>query len=120
MKISVSDMADRYSICKLKKMNGHNVDNEINLLLNELLSYVGIFEYIDLLVAVNARIWDLESDIRLGKEKNLGLEEVGRRAIMIRNINNERIAIKNEIVEKYGEGFKETKLTTKFNEDTNE
>jgi hypothetical protein len=39
----------------------------------------------------------------------LGLEEVGRRALMIRDINNERVACKNEITSLYKEGFIETK-----------
>lgn len=46
---------------------------------------------------INGKIWKLESDIRLNKEKELGLEEVGRRAIEIRNINNERIQAQNDI-----------------------
>jgi hypothetical protein len=120
MNISVSDMADRYSICQLKKEHGHYVDRELMALDNALKNYTNISVYILRLKEINKRIWDLESDIRLGKENELGLEEVGRRAIMIRNINNERIAIKNEIVDKYDEGFKETKLTTKFNEEKHE
>ena len=55
---------------------------------------------------INGRIWDLESDIRKGKEGELGSEEVGRRALMIRNINSERIALKNQIAvfhNEYGE-----------------
>jgi hypothetical protein len=39
----------------------------------------------------------------------LGLEEVGRRAIAIRDYNAERIRIKNEIQERFGEGFTEFK-----------
>ena len=52
---------------------------------------------------INGRIWDLESDIRKGKEGELGLEEVGRRAIAIRNINGERIALKQKIAELHAE-----------------
>ncbi len=59
---------------------------------------------------LNSQIWDLESDIRKGKEGELGLEEVGRRAIEIRNINNKRVAVKNKIVEKTGLGFKDVKM----------
>ena len=45
----------------------------------------------------------MESDIRKGKEGELGLEEVGRRAIAIRDINGLRIMIKNEIAKYFGE-----------------
>jgi len=56
----------------------------------------------------NGEIWKLESDIRKGKEKELGLEEVGRRALKIRDWNNKRIAVQNKLIEKFG-GFKNIK-----------
>ena len=62
------------------------------------------------LYEVNGKIWDLEADIRKGKEGELGLEEVGRRAIEIRNLNKTRISIKNEITEVTGSGFKDVKV----------
>ena len=49
------------------------------------------------LYEINGEIWKLESDIRKGKEEELGLEEVGRRALQIRDWNNKRIAVQNEI-----------------------
>jgi len=54
---------------------------------------------------INGRIWDLEAELRQG----LGLEEIGRRAIQIRELNRERIRRKNEIARKMGE-FEETKV----------
>ena len=59
---------------------------------------------------VNREIWDLESEIRKGKENELGLEEVGRRAIMIRNINNKRVSLKNKITEMSGVGYKYSRV----------
>jgi len=67
-------------------------------------------EWIKELYEVNGQIWDLESDIRKGKEKELGLEEVGRRAIAIRELNKKRISIKNKIVEETGIGFRDVKM----------
>ena len=67
-------------------------------------------EWIERLYDANGKIWDLESDLRKGKEGLLGLEEVGRRAIKIREINKIRISIKNEIVEATGSGFKDIKM----------
>ena len=67
-------------------------------------------EWIDKLYEANAKIWDLEHDIRKGKDGELGLEEVGRRALQIRDINKIRISIKNEIVEATGSGFKDIKM----------
>ena len=62
------------------------------------------------LYIVNGKIWDLETDIRLGKENKLGLEEVGRRALKIRDLNKERVELKNKIVRVVGFGFMEKKI----------
>jgi hypothetical protein len=51
-------------------------------------------------VAVHNTIWDLESELKTGREAELPLEEIGRRAIAIRDHNNERIRIKNAIAER--------------------
>jgi len=59
---------------------------------------------------IHKQIWDLEADIRKGKEGILGLEEVGRRAIAIRDLNKKRISIKNKISEETGSGFKDIKM----------
>lgn len=67
-------------------------------------------EWIDKLYEINGRIWDLEADIRQGKEDKLGLEEVGRRALKIRGINRERIEVKNLITKESGSGFFEVKV----------
>lgn len=45
-------------------------------------------------------IWRLESSLRSGLEENVGLEEIGRRAIEIRNYNAERVIVKNKISKK--------------------
>lgn len=58
----------------------------------------------------NKVTWGLEADIRQGKEKELGLEEVGRRALKIRDNNTNRINAKNRINELFDSGFKEIKV----------
>jgi hypothetical protein len=57
------------------------------------------------LYRINNEIWKLESSIRLNKEQELGLEECGRRAVEIRNWNNQRITMQNKITEAVG-GFR--------------
>jgi hypothetical protein len=112
MKMPISEIADRYSITLLKseRIEGVNLTDELNTYREELNKYDNIQNYIDRLYQINGEIWDLESDIRKGKENILGLEEVGRRAIMIRGKNKIRVGIKNEMVEKYEEGFKDIKM----------
>lgn len=60
------------------------------------------------LYQINGEIWKKESDIRKGKENELGLEEVGKRALAIRDQNNKRIAEQNRIIGIFG-GFKNIK-----------
>jgi hypothetical protein len=111
MKMPISEIADRYSIAILKKKraNAQN-DEEINSLKSEILKYEEIDSFIENLIEINGKIWDLESDIRKGKEEELGLEEVGRRAIKIRGFNKIRVGYKNQMVKKYGEGFEDIKM----------
>jgi len=49
------------------------------------------------LMAYNSDVWALESDIRKGKDIDLGLPEIGRRALRVREINDKRIICVNRI-----------------------
>lgn len=111
MKMAISEIADRLSIAILKH---HRTDTdmteEISLYRNELINYDGIEKFIELLIDINGKIWNLEADIRLGKESILGLEEVGKRALLIRDLNKIRVGYKNQLVELYKEGFIDIKI----------
>ena len=113
MKMPISEIADRYSIALLKKERA-SADNdvEIKTLKDEIEKYdsTEMNDFIEKLVEINGKIWDLESDIRKGKENELGLEEVGRRAIRIREYNKIRVGYKNQLVKQYGEGFEDIKI----------
>lgn len=113
MKMPASEMADRLSIAILKHERTNNdMTSEIETYWKYLKAreYSNIEEFVEKLKEVNGRIWDLEADIRQGKEAELGLEEVGRRAIAIRGLNKIRVGYKNEMVELYSEGFKDIKV----------
>jgi hypothetical protein len=116
MKMPIGEILDRYSIAVLKKERA-NADNDIELidLLKEIEDYRQkdsefINHKINQLIEINGMIWDLESDIRKGREGELGLEEVGRRAIKIREFNKIRVGYKNDVVEVFGEGYKDIKM----------
>lgn len=66
--------------------------------------------WIDDLHEANGKCWDLEAAIRQGRDAELGLEEVGRRAIQLRDLNKIRIAAKNRIAEECGMDFFEVKV----------
>lgn len=111
MEMPIGDIIDRYSICKLKAER-LLIDNktEMNCLWKEIELHPEIYDYVEKLYDINGKIWDLEADIRQGNEEILGLEEVGRRAIKIRNLNGIRVQYKNEINSKLNQGFIEIKM----------
>ena len=113
MKLSIGDVVDRWTIAHLKCYRG-KVDTyqecEEYRVYSENYDQKIIKECFDGLLKANGDIWTLESDIRQGKEGELGLEEVGRRALVIRDFNAGRIKIKNQLNEHFKEGFVEVKV----------
>lgn len=99
-----ADLYDRYTIECLKRDRASAENTAHIIALNNAIEQRGRYEdLIEELYTVNGQIWDLESDIRKGKEGELGLEEVGRRAIAIRELNNKRIFIKNLVAARFVE-----------------
>lgn len=113
MKLSIGDIIDRWTIAYLKSVRG-NVDTyeecEAYRQYSEGYNQKVITDAFKELLQHNGDIWTLESDIRKGKEGELGLEEVGRRALQIRDHNKLRIEAKNKINSHYNEGFQEVKV----------
>lgn len=113
MQYPLSELLDRITICKLKveRAGSEACQHEYHLLRSHLTNYgfPQAESFLEKLYAVNASIWDLECDIREGREHELGLEEIGRRALRIRNLNNQRVALKNQIVSESQIGFVDAK-----------
>ena len=57
----------------------------------------------------NGNVWDKESAIRQGREKEFGLEEMGARTLYLREMSKERVARKNKIASESGSVFYEVK-----------
>ena len=124
MQMPLSEIADRYTILKLKKERSSSntsavIDGQFQIFANELqvsMEKLGkksrdiIKNYITELYIINGEIWNLESDLRKGKEGELGLEEVGKRALLIRNLNQKRVEMKNMIAEEAVEGYFSTEI----------
>lgn len=115
MEYPISEIVDRLSIVKLKKerIGGARFEDEYRILDDELRSFqdetgMNLSTIFHHLYITNGQIWDLEADIRSGKEGELNLEEIGRRALRIRDLNKVRIRFKNEISAETG-GFLEVK-----------
>lgn len=58
---------------------------------------------------IHRTIWSLEAELKSFNEHLLSLEEIGRRAIEIRNHNHKRIELKNSIASKLNCRIKEFK-----------
>ena len=59
-------------------------------------------EAIQAMTDIHHAIWDLEWQLKSGVEQMLSLQEIGRRAIAIRDFNNRRIAYKNSVADILG------------------
>jgi hypothetical protein len=111
----LSEILDRYTITKLKsERTNENVSDELRTYKAEIDNpdYVKrsnqIVSFIDRLYGINGQLWDTEKDIRNGVD--MPLDEVGRLALKVRDLNCKRNEIKAEIVEAFAEGFKEIKI----------
>ena len=112
----VSEVIDRISICRLKveRIGEPQCKKELEYLEQHLGSYsflnLDFEKYLRRLYDINGKIWDLEADIRKGKDDGLGLDEIGRRAILVRDYNKIRVSIKNEIIRETKMGFEDVKV----------
>ena len=66
-------------------------------------------EAIQAMTDIHHAIWDLEWQLKSGVEQMLSLQEIGRRAIAIRDHNNKRIAYKNSVARILGHPVQELK-----------
>lgn len=96
----IVELIDRYTIAcvKFENTNGLNKDEfEFYKIQISDISTDRVSKEIDQLISVHKKIWALESLLKTGKDSMLSLEEIGKRAIEIRNWNNNRIELKNKI-----------------------
>lgn len=113
--MTIGEFIDRISIQlhKVQKIGPESYPEFVKLVEELLLetpseNFEEVIKGLRKLYDINGEIWKLESDLRQGKEKKLGLREVGKRAILIRDKNNKRIAEQNRLIEIFG-GFKNIK-----------
>ena len=114
----VPEVADRYTIAllKIERLGSDEIDmdemrKQIDYYRDGLkLEDPELAQLVENLYEINGEMWNAEYAIRKGQDDNLGLEEIGRRALRIRDLNRIRMKIKNDIVELTGDGFKDCKM----------
>ena len=111
--IPVLELIDRLCIARVKhaRTNGANqVERDwYEDKLAQLPQSAELDEAIQAMTDIHHAIWDLEWQLKSGVEQMLSLQEIGRRAIAIRDFNNRRIAYKNSIATILGHPVKEIK-----------
>lgn len=102
MRFPVIEIVDRYAIAVVKheKTNGAN-EQEVEFYLAQLraINMNPLNSKILELIEHHAYVWSLEDDFKKAKIDNLPLEEIGRRALHIRDIGYKRVDLKNSIAE---------------------
>ena len=118
MKMPLSEILDRYTITKLKsERTNEDVSEELKTYKAEIEKPIysekfnQVISFIERLYEINGQLWDTEKDIRNGVD--MPLEEVGRLALKVRDLNCKRNEIKGEVVDIFAEGFKEIKINYK-------
>jgi len=107
----ILELADRLAIAEVKFDRTSANQEELDWYRNQFEQYdsESVREQIEALKVIHNAIWDLEWQLKSGREQELPLEEIGRRAITIRDYNNRRIAIKNALAEQLGCPVREIK-----------
>tara|TARA_R110002020_G_scaffold276042_7_gene491278 strand:+ start:2721 stop:3098 length:378 start_codon:yes stop_codon:yes gene_type:complete len=114
----IPEVADRYTIAllKIERLDASEIDvdemqRQIDYYKEGLdLGNPELASLVDKLYHVNGLMWDAEHAIRKGQDEGLGLEEIGTRAIHIRDLNRDRMKVKNDIIDLTGDGFKDAKM----------
>ena len=98
----VIELVDRLAIAEVKFQRTRANEQELLWYMNQAIR-IDITQIVDEyedLKRIHNKIWDLEAELKTGREAELSLEEIGRRAIAIRDHNNKRVALKNLMAEK--------------------
>ncbi len=106
------EIVDKYCIAQLKCEKGLDATAERDFYREQLSEYdiELIKDELAELKEIHSKIWDLENDFKNWTvEEKYTLEDIGRRAIDVRNTNAERYKVKNRIAEKFNDPVREVK-----------
>lgn len=98
----IIELVDRLAIAEIKFKRTKANEEELLWYMNQAIriDLSLIVEEYEQLKEIHNEIWELEGLLKTGRESELSLEEIGRRAIAIRDHNNKRVALKNAMAEK--------------------
>jgi hypothetical protein len=103
------EVIDRWTILSKKYSVDASFNGDLVVFMGEALALQKIapspeifLDHVKTLFDTNEKIWELEADIRSGAIPDSELEEIGRRAIKIRDLNKVRVQAKGEIDKMFG------------------
>jgi len=112
MKFPIIEIVDRYaiSVVKHEKTNGANQE-ELDFYLDQIteVDIDPLDPKLAELIEHHRYVWSLEDDFKKAKIDNLPLEEIGRRALYIRDIGYRRVDLKNDFAELLNDPVREIK-----------
>jgi hypothetical protein len=111
--LPVLELIDRLCIARVKHARTQGA-NQVELdwyedKYRQLSQSAELDQVIQAMTDIHHAIWDLEWQLKSGVEQMLSLQEIGRRAIAIRDFNNQRIAYKNSVASILNHAVKEIK-----------
>jgi hypothetical protein len=111
-KFPVIELVDRWCIAKLKFSKLGNNKEELDFYTEQLhdIDFELIQKELDRLYEVHAQVWEVEDDFKKKRvDDQFDLAEIGRRALYVRDIMEERYVLKNIIADKLNDPVKERK-----------
>ena len=112
MKFPIIEIVDRYAIAVVKheKTNGANQE-ELDFYTAQIdQTCIGLTDpKLIELIEHHSYVWSLEDDFKKAKIDALPLEEIGRRALYIRDIGYKRVTLKNALAELFNDPVREIK-----------
>jgi hypothetical protein len=107
----VIELFDRLAIAEIKWQRSQKNKPELDWYRDQVvgLDFGLIQDLYTQLVSIHNDIWNKESELKSGRDHELSLEEIGRRALEIRNLNNQRIQLKNAMADRLGCSVREIK-----------
>jgi len=112
MKFPVIEIVDRYAIAVVKhdKTKGANQE-ELDFYLDQMkaTNINPQHHFVKELIDHHAYVWSLEDDFKKCRIDSLPLEEIGRRALHIRDVGFKRVELKNALAELANDPVREVK-----------
>ena len=122
--VSAGELVDKITILKIKKKNvidqskKVNIDRELDFLTdiyNEINNEKKLDSFLNKLLEVNQKLWEIEDEIRVLERKKQFDEDFILLARSVYIENDKRFEIKNEINTFLGSAIKEEKLYEDYN-----